>query len=334
MVAQFGAAIRGVHQIVAVGDAVCADQRQGNRRQAVVHRGGRQHRRDGHATVSGVEVQLVAVPTDLVPLGIALRPSVARRGDVLDHLRQGLLALAMNRRLLGGRTNIATPGTATFLRRSRGRLRCGGLALKRVFASNDGSAVAADVSDQFVPKMVLDQGFMHAFRQAGFGEFLEDTGEGGFRGQFPARRKTTDATQGAINRQPLDQTPRRAQPQYGFGDKRVGQPGPLMRRTAFSAPRRLHKLLDAHPLQRMDDLLQLRRQRTDVVAQFGQQFVLNHVPALHDQVASGSIHFAGFMMLALRTASYQKWPPAPSNFASCREKNSVQSMFCKRLICP
>ena len=114
MLAQLGAAIGGVHQVVEVGDTSGADQRQGNGGQAVVHRGGRQNRGDGHATVGGIEVQLVAVPTELVPLGIALCSPVARRGDVFDHLAQGLLPLAMKGRFFGGRAYLTPPGAAPF----------------------------------------------------------------------------------------------------------------------------------------------------------------------------------------------------------------------------
>jgi hypothetical protein len=64
----------------------------------------------------------------------------------------------------------------------------------------------------------------------------------------------------------------------------------------------------------------------------GQQFVLNRVPSLHDQLASGGIHFAGVMVLASITTSCQKWPPAPSAFASRRKKSGTQSVFCKRLL--
>ena len=40
----------------------------------------------------------------------------------------------------------------------------------------------------------------------------------------------------------------------------------------------------------MNHPLKLGRQDTHVVAQFRKQFMLNDVPALHDQVALGSIH--------------------------------------------
>ncbi|MCK6411617.1 MAG: hypothetical protein L6Q55_04235, partial [Azonexus sp.] len=44
-----------------------------------------------------------------------------------------------------------------------------------------------------------------------------------------------------------------------------------------------------------------------------------------------SIHGAGVMMLASRTASCQKWPPAPSVFPLQSGKSRSQAAFCKRL---
>ena len=123
MVTQPGAAIGGIHQVVEVDHALGTDQRQGDGGTTVVHRGARKQCGDGHATVSRVEVQLVAVPTDLAALGIALRAAVARRGDVLEHLRQRLPTLAMNGRFLGGGTDFAAPGPATLPRRGRRRFR-------------------------------------------------------------------------------------------------------------------------------------------------------------------------------------------------------------------
>jgi len=36
-----------------------------------------------------------------------------------------------------------------------------------------------------------------------------------------------------------------------------------------------------------------RCQRSNIVSQFGQQFMLNYIPTLHDQFMSFSIHFTG-----------------------------------------
>ena len=350
VVAQLGAAIGGVHQIVEVGHALRADQRQGNGGKAVVHRCGRKQRGDGHATVGRVEVQFIAVPTDLVPLGIALRAAVARCGDVLEHLRQRLLPLAMNGRLLGRRADFAAPGTAAFFRRRhprlwrawghwRTRLRCslvrlnpsglhrGGrhhccdLGLCRAFARFNGGAIATDMPDQLTPKVFLDERLMHTFRKAPFSKRLESAREGRFGGQLFAQGETTDAPQGAVYRQAIHQSHRSGQPQHGLGHEGIRQPTPLMRRTPHATPGRFSEFLDSNPFQDVDDFLKFRRQRTDVVPQFGQQFVLDHVPPLHDQFTSGSIHFAGVMMLASITASCQKWPPAPPAFAFRREKN-------------
>lgn len=96
-------------------------------------------------------------------------------------------------------------------------------------------------------------------------------------------------------------SPRHGQSQYRLGHKGIRQPGTFVRRSSFSAPWRRHKLFDAYPIQRMDDFLKLRRQRSDALPQLGQKLRLNHIPALHDQVASGSIHLAGVMIMLSKT---------------------------------
>lgn len=121
VVTYFGTAIGGVHHLIEVGHPLCGDQRQGNRGKAVVHRGERQPRGDGHATVGGVDMQLVTIPADFVPMGIALRAAITPGWDVLEPLRQGLLALMLDGRFLGRLSDFATPGTATLsCRRHRG----------------------------------------------------------------------------------------------------------------------------------------------------------------------------------------------------------------------
>lgn len=202
-------------------------------------------------------------------------------------------------------TGFAAPGPAALPRGDRRRLRSTFLRRDqdglcrgpdRAFARCDSGAVAADVPDQFILKVLLDERLMHPFRQTPLGKLLESAREGGFGGQLPAQGETTDTSQGAIYHQALDQSCRDRQTQYGLGHEGVRQPGPLKGRATHSTPGRLREFLDAHPFQRVDDFLQLRRQRTRLVLQLGQQFVLNHVPSLHDQFASGSIHLAGVMM--------------------------------------
>ena len=158
---------------------------------------------------------------------------------------------------------------------------------------------------------------MDALGQASLGKCLEGAGEGGLGGQLLAQRESTDAAQCLVDHQALNQRrcgglPNRGQEsQHGLGHEGIRPPRPFMRRMPDTAPRCRREFLDPNPFQRMDDLLQLRRQAAHLVPHLGQQFVLNHVPALHDQFGSGSIHFAGVMVLASITASCQKWPPAP-----------------------
>ena len=76
------------------------------------------------------------------------------------------------------------------------------------------------------------------------------------------------------------------------------QLGVFARRPSNRTPRRRHEFLDPHPLERMNNLLQLGCQRPHVVAQYGKQGVLNDVPALHDQRAFGSIRGRALWCLA------------------------------------
>jgi hypothetical protein len=90
---------------------------------------------------------------------------------------------------------------------------------ERGFAGFDGRAVTTEMPDQLIPEMFLDQGFMHALAQAGFGKLVEGAREGGFGRQSLAQRETTDAAQRTVDRQPFNQPHRRRQPQHRLGHK-------------------------------------------------------------------------------------------------------------------
>ncbi len=86
---------------------------------------------------------LVAMPTDFVALGIALRAAVTIRGNLGHHLRQSLLTLPLDGRLLGG--------SAFSPRRGRPRLFAGAgvtgaAALSWVESWSDGDSGTSAVS--------------------------------------------------------------------------------------------------------------------------------------------------------------------------------------------
>src|SRR5574337_1211097 len=261
-------------------------------------------------------MQLVAVPADLVALGVALGATGAGRGNLLEHLRQRLASLALKGRLLGGGPRFIAPRAAAATLAGRGRRRWRGarrrgqqlglgrrrrhrhsrLSARRPFAGVNGGAIAAQVPDQRVAQVCRDERLMDPFGQTPFGKFLKSAREGSCGRQALARGKPADATQGTVYRQALDQRHRCGEPQYRLGHEGVRQPRPLARRAPDASPAKRRELLNAHPLQGVDDFFQLRRQRPDLVLQLGQQFVLNYVPPLHDGGACNSIHFAGVMM--------------------------------------
>jgi hypothetical protein len=70
---------------------------------------------------------------------------------------------------------------------------------------------------------------------------------------------------------------------------------------------------------------------TRVFPQFRQQLVLYHIPALHDQFGTGSIHFRGRYDVGVRTSSCQKWPTMHPSIAFTKRKFLTDVDFCKRL---
>ena len=60
--------------------------------------------------------------------------------------------------------------------------------------------------------------------------------------------------------------------------------------------------------------------------------MLDHIPALQDQMGSDSIHFAGIMMFVLELHHARNGRPPPSAFASRCKKSLAKRDFCKRLM--
>ncbi len=138
---QLAAAIGGIRDVIEVGHACGTDQRQGNRGTAIVHRRRRQQGRDRHATIGGIDVQLEAMPTDIVAMGLTLRAAVTIRGDLGHYLRQRLRTLPLDGRLLGGSTFLATPGPSPSLcRRRRDRRRSARSTARRSIKSTVASS--------------------------------------------------------------------------------------------------------------------------------------------------------------------------------------------------
>jgi hypothetical protein len=60
--------------------------------------------------------------------------------------------------------------------------------------------------------------------------------------------------------------------------------------------------------------------------QLGQQFLLNQLSALHDQLALGGIHLPRVMILVSKDSPFQKWPPASFAFAPSSETISPEAL--------
>ena len=101
---------------------------------------------------------------------------------------------------------------------SQGFARFGG-----TFARFDGGAVAADVPDQLIEEVGFDQGFMHTLGQTALGEFGKGAFDAGLIGQPLPARESTDAPQGAIYRQALNQRDGGGKTENDFDDKSIGE---------------------------------------------------------------------------------------------------------------
>jgi hypothetical protein len=178
-----------------------------------------------------------------------------------------------------------------FLRLDRGFTRLDHRSC-RPFACFDGGPITTEAPYQFFPQVFLDQRFMNPFGQTVLGKFFEGPRECGVRRELLAGRKTTNPPQRPVYLQTLDQARRRRKSPHRFGYKGIGQPRPLVRRPPDATPRGFNKFFHTSPFQRVDDFLQFLRQHPGLCSNLRYQ----HVPALQDQVASRSIHFAGVMV--------------------------------------
>jgi hypothetical protein len=77
----------------------------------------------------------------------------------------------------------------------------------------------------------------------------------------------------------------------------------------------------------------VRGQRADIVSQFWNEMLLNHIPALQNQFAAISIHGVGVMMLALTTCIMPGMAAHALPLQNSAQKITLQAGFCKRLFC-
>src|ERR1035437_9564447 len=182
---------------------------------------------DGYATASGVEVQFVALPADLVTLCVLLRTCGTGRVQLKEHLLQCLTTLALQGTWLSGRTHFTFFGTSRFV---YWHLRFGFACVlfSLVFFSNRlaclyGRGVAADVPAELIAQGILDHAGMHALNEFTGGKLFKGTTEGGLTGQRKTQIKAAQSAQFAVSLQAIHQRARTLQVQYRLGQECTGQ---------------------------------------------------------------------------------------------------------------
>src|SRR4030066_1085974 len=149
-------------------------------------------------------MQLVAVPTVLVALCVALAAPVAVSRQFLQKLRQGLalLLLELSRLRLAG---FALPWTTAFLLLG-GQCFWRVNLLRRFLAGLYRRAIPADMAYPPISQRLPHQCRMGAFRQTIRSKFGKGAREGRFARQLLPHREATYTTQGAIHGEAFDQT--------------------------------------------------------------------------------------------------------------------------------
>ena len=257
------AAVGGVHESVTVGHPGCA------------HQWGR---------VAGVQMQLVAGPTDLLALGVALRAAITGGGDLLEHLLQALPLLAGQGRFLGRRRRVIalrpTPcATPAWLPERAFPVESSSLSggIWGAGRSRPGITVPSRLRcpTSSSPRSFLDQGFMRLLGQTQFGNFLE-SGRRWLRTASACAAENRSCAAG-----------RGRSPDARAGRSCSSDPAPPWPRTRSPTRR-------------------ARGAGGQFLRQCRQQFVLNQHPALQDQVVSDSIHRAVAMIMALQAPHARK----------------------------
>jgi len=170
------------HPDITIENAYHIQQRMLSRR---LQAGECKHGADGDATAGGVEVQFVALPTDLVSLRIFLCARGASRVELKEHLLKRLAALALQWAWFGRWANLAfwwTPGFVLWL----GWGHFGLVLFCNRLPCLYGRGVAADVSDELATQGVLDHARVHTLDQLAGGKFAKGPAEGGLAWQCMA----------------------------------------------------------------------------------------------------------------------------------------------------
>src|SRR5450631_3161726 len=150
--------VGAIHQIVEVGDPRCGHGGERNGNLAIMHGRCCEHASDGDLTVGGVDVQLIAGPAFLVPLGIPLGADIAVTGQFRQHRGQAHAELAFDpaRRFGGSDISLAWAAALAFgLFDRRGPVR-----FRWLLARFDRRAVAGDMPDQAIRMGLPDQRFV------------------------------------------------------------------------------------------------------------------------------------------------------------------------------
>lgn len=189
--------IGGIAEIVkAVLDECFAFLHQGNGSLTVVEGCCAQEAADGNIKIRGRDVKFVAFPCFLVTLAVALASFVAKSGQIVKVFFQRASGLQIEAFFRSGGSDFVFARAATLFGVVFG---LGGIVGELLFFNRfpcgNGSGIDADMADNAVAQMGLDQLALSKLRELSGGKLLEGSGKSGAVGNVILRFPPTESSQ-------------------------------------------------------------------------------------------------------------------------------------------
>src|SRR6516164_1477020 len=235
---------------------------------------------DRDAGLADIEMQLVADPRTGEALGVALEADIARGRQFGAHFGDGLGALAFQPGgRLGGRG-------FTLARAPAARLGCRWRRLVRwpalwLLARLDLGGIARQMAEEVLSQAMTDQLLMHPLGQGLIGELPKYTRELGFARKLVAALPAADAAERAVGLQTLDQRDSGWDVEHRLADKGTRDGRTIFRRAARPAVWCGHIGFQTERVENDDQLLELGRERVNLLGDLREQPALPSDPATH-----------------------------------------------------
>ena len=150
---------------------------------------------------------------------------------------------------------------------------------RRLLSGFDLGGVPGDDAGDAAFEAPLDERLMDAIDEPRLGEFAEGQGKRRLRWDFRAPLPTADAPERGVDEEAFPQGRGRTQAEDSLGDEGAGDGSPVVARAPGAAGLGAHVRLEPDHVERVDQLLEFRGERVDLLTQEGEQIRLDGTPA-------------------------------------------------------